>query len=209
MTEIPREDDQEDDNQEVRRILTVRNTVKKKENFQTDESGPSSTNEEDVSIAVAYQLYSQRRRATSRYSLYVKAGFNSTFGKLVILKVLLFDLAVSFGDAVTDILQGVYLIWWYNEKKGWGLKEDTWHYGLWVLGVCWVPGLVCVIHILSHYRSYQAQAESSLYIPTISDTSSSDLERRLIRELLRYRTFITDKRQRPFHSSSEGTSSSL
>ena len=191
------------------------NTVKKNKN-RIDEIGPSSTDEEEVSVDEAvkrrgtsrYAVYVPKQ-ATSRYSIYGKAVFNSTFSKLVVLKVLLFDLAVSFGDAVTDILQGVYLIWWYNEQGVWGLKEDTWYYGLWVLGVCWVPGLVCVIHILSHYRSYQAQAESSLYTWTISDTSSSDLERRLIRELLRYRTFITDKRQRPFHSSSEGTSSSL
>ena len=29
-------------------------------------------------------------------------------------KVLLFDLAVSFRDGVTDIVEGVYLICWYN-----------------------------------------------------------------------------------------------
>ena len=29
-------------------------------------------------------------------------------------KVLLFDLVVSFRDGVTDIVEGVYLICWYN-----------------------------------------------------------------------------------------------
>ena len=134
--------DLEDDNQEVARVLTVRFTVREK-------SSPSSSSGREKNEADVFM----RARGQSGYSVYTKAGFASTFGKVVVLKVVLFDLAVSLGDAVTDILQGVYLIWWYNEEKGWGLKEDTWHYGLWVLGVCWVPGLVCVIHILSHYRS--------------------------------------------------------
>ena len=133
--------------------MTVRFTVRGK-NGNVESSGPlSSTTPKNVSFDDAYQEESLRRRGTSRHSVYTKAGFNSTWGKLVVLKVLLFDLAVSFGDAVTDILQGVYLICWRNEQNVWTLNKDTWHYGLWVLIVCWVPGLVCVIHILSHYRS--------------------------------------------------------
>ena len=54
------------------------------------------------------------------------------------------------------------MIIWHDEKGVWRLKTDTWHYGLWVLVVCWVPGLVCVLHILTHYRSYQLQTESAL-----------------------------------------------
>ena len=117
---------------------------------------PSPEEEKDFSFDSA-----SRKRATSCYcycysidskSSIKSSWISSTFGKLIVLKILLFDLAVSFGDAVTDILQGVYLICWYNERGEWVLKEDTWHYGLCVLIVCWVPGLVCVIHILTHYR---------------------------------------------------------
>ena len=110
-------------------------------------TGSSSEPVEDFSFNDNF-----RKRAGCGYSVYSKPSIKSTFGKLVVLKILLFDLAVSFGDAVTDILQGVYLICWYNERGEWVLKRDTWHYGLCVLIVCWVPGLVCVIHILSHYR---------------------------------------------------------
>ena len=134
------------------RVVSVRfNEEEQKRPGSSNPSPPSSpVEEEDFNFA-------SRKRVTSCYSVYSKSnikssGISSTFGQLVVLKILLFDLAVSFGDAVTDILQGVYLICWYNERGEWGLKEDTWHYGLCVLIVCWVPGLVCVIHILSHYR---------------------------------------------------------
>ena len=74
------------------------------------------------------------------------------FSALVILKIIFFDIAVSLGDAITDILQGVHLIIKRKDDGGWGLNEH-WQYGVGVLIVCWVPGLVCVLHILSHYRS--------------------------------------------------------
>ena len=137
----------DDDDQEVSRVLSVR--------FTTGSSPPASPSE-DLSFNDTF-----RNKVGCGYSVYRKSsGISLTFSGLVVLKLLLFDLAVSLGDAVTDILQGVYLICWYNERGEWRLKEDTWHYGLWVLIVCWVPGLVCVIHILSHHSSYQPQSES-------------------------------------------------
>ena len=101
-------------------------------------------------------------RTCSKYSVYSRATNPSLysngsiismsmngFSALVVLKIIFFDIAVSLGDAITDILQGVNLI---VKRGGWDVNE-TWLYGVGVLIVCWVPGLVCVLHILSHYRS--------------------------------------------------------
>ena len=156
------DDDLADDDQEVAKILSVRPTVrKKKERPVSSTSEKSFTRERGTSQFSVYAPHPKYKRSTKGEARddddkaddddSVKE-VTSTFGKVAILKVVMFDLAVSFGDAVTDILQGVYLIIWHDEKGVWRLKEDTWHYGLWVLVVCWVPGLVCVIHILTHYR---------------------------------------------------------
>ena len=155
--------DPEDDwNQGFKRITEVRFTQRGKN--PTGPSSAPSSNLETGWSEDANQDSLRKQTIRSRYSLYNRGGFNSSFSKLVVLKILLFDLAVSFGDSVTDILQGVYLIYWHNEQNVWSLNTETWKYGLWVLIVCWVPGLVCVIHILAHHRSYQLQSESSLYI---------------------------------------------
>ena len=73
----------------------------------------------------------------------------STFSALIVLKIIFVDIGISLGDAVTDILQGVYLMVDFSE---WEWKDLTYKYGVGVLVVCWVPGLVAVIHIMSHYR---------------------------------------------------------
>ena len=112
------------------------------------------------SLESSYSGYSSLpRRHPSKYSMYSAAtsltsngSILSTFGALVVLKIVFFDITISLGDAVTDILQGIYLVYWYDEGGNWELKE-TWRYGLGVLVVCWLPGLVCVIHILAHHRS--------------------------------------------------------
>ena len=62
-----------------------------------------------------------------------------------------FDIAISFGDAVTDVAQGLYLMFDFSTFP-WTVKDLTFSYGVMVLVVCWVPGLVAVIHIMSHYR---------------------------------------------------------
>ena len=60
-----------------------------------------------------------------------------------------FDIAISFGDAVTDITQGIYLMFDFSDFT---VKDLTFNYGVIVLVVCWLPGLVAIIHIMSHYR---------------------------------------------------------
>ena len=76
-----------------------------------------------------------------------------TFGALVVLKIIFFDILISFLDSMTDILQGLHLIYWFDEDGNWSLQTSS-NYGVLVLVICWVPGLVCVVHILSHYRYY-------------------------------------------------------
>ena len=163
------------DDQEVVKIKSVRKTIKGKKPGPSDER-PVSTTSEDYhhkwergtggTTLNPFSVYASHNWKRGDFSVYSnKGGAASTFGKVAILKVVMFDLAVSLGDAVTDILQGVYLIIWHDEEGVWRLKTDTWHYGLWVLVVCWVPGLVCVIHILSHYRSYQLHSYQFQYEP--------------------------------------------
>ena len=88
------------------------------------------------------------------------------------MKILFFDIGVSLGDMVTDFLQGFNLI--FDFKKKWApsnstlcqavggdevickwrfeLKDTVKWYGVTVLVICWIPGLVAVIHMLAHYR---------------------------------------------------------
>ena len=62
-----------------------------------------------------------------------------------------FDIAISFGDAVTDVAQGLYLMFDFSTFP-WAVKDLTFTYGVMVLVVSWLPGLVAIIHIMSHYR---------------------------------------------------------
>eukprot|EP00092_Neocalanus_flemingeri_P002160 GFUD01002300.1.p1 GENE.GFUD01002300.1~~GFUD01002300.1.p1 ORF type:complete len:1094 (-),score=216.09 GFUD01002300.1:133-3414(-) len=78
------------------------------------------------------------------------AGFRTLAG-FVVLKILFWDIGSSLGDTVTDFLQGLYLMYdWF--KVGWVPRDDTWYYGIIVLVINWVPGIVAIIHIISHYR---------------------------------------------------------
>ena len=83
----------------------------------------------------------------SDYEEYVRK-----FAALVVLKIVFVDILISIGDAVTDILQGVYLLGWFDENSQWRAKPETMNYGVLSLVICWVPGIICVLHILSHYR---------------------------------------------------------
>ena len=87
----------------------------------------------------------------SRTSLLLETG--KTFVTFAVLKIIFLDILLSFGDAVTDILQGFYLICWFErDTYKLQMKEDTFYYGVVMLVICWVPGLICVLHILAHYR---------------------------------------------------------
>ena len=106
-----------------------------------------------------------------KYFTFVKEPFSKTFAAFIALKILFFDIGVSLGDMVTDFLQGFNLIFDFKQKwqpsnstlcqaaGGAGpckwqveLQETVWKYGVTVLIICWIPGLVAVIHMLAHYR---------------------------------------------------------
>ena len=70
--------------------------------------------------------------------------------KLVFLKILLVDIGISLGDVVTDLLQGLSLVF----DQDWNVQWNTYHYGLGVLGVMWLPGLVALLHHASGEARY-------------------------------------------------------
>ena len=80
-----------------------------------------------------------------------EAGYKTLAG-FVVLKILFWDIGSSLGDTVTDFLQGFNLIFDLMAEEWWKLRDDTEVYGIIVLLINWVPGIVAIIHIISHYR---------------------------------------------------------
>eukprot|EP00092_Neocalanus_flemingeri_P020996 GFUD01022750.1.p1 GENE.GFUD01022750.1~~GFUD01022750.1.p1 ORF type:complete len:1002 (-),score=189.68 GFUD01022750.1:50-3055(-) len=98
-------------------------------------------------------------RSSNRYSTYSMYSIDSNgksggaikvFAALIVLKIVFFDIWISAGDAITDFLQGLFLM--FDFYDGFKVK-DTWEIGVVVLAACWVPGLVAVLHIVAHYRN--------------------------------------------------------
>ena len=92
---------------------------------------------------------------SSTYSLYDldnkgATGTVAIFAALIVLKIIFVDIWFSLGDAITDFLQGLYLM--FDFYDGFSVKNDTWGYGLVVIVACWVPGVVAVMHILAYHR---------------------------------------------------------
>ena len=77
--------------------------------------------------------------------------------KLVFLKILLVDIGISLGDVVTDLLQGLSLVF----DGDWNIQWSTYHYGLGVLGVMWLPGLVTLLHQASGEATYKIFPKSN------------------------------------------------
>ena len=73
-----------------------------------------------------------------------------SFMKLTFLKILLLDIGISVGDIVTDILQSINLIW----SSDWSLQQSTLVYGVAVLVFMWLPGIVAVLHFVTHTRYF-------------------------------------------------------
>ena len=71
--------------------------------------------------------------------------------KLLFLKILLVDIGISLGDVTTDLLQGLSLVF----DAEWNVQWNTYHYGLAVLGVMWIPGLVVLLHQASGAANYR------------------------------------------------------
>ena len=68
--------------------------------------------------------------------------------KLVFFKILLIDIGISLGDVVTDLVQGVSLIY----GTDWEVAPTA-HYGVLVLLTCWLPGPLTILHLWLHQRS--------------------------------------------------------
>ena len=81
----------------------------------------------------------------------IDAGYK-TLSSFVVLKILFWDIGSSLGDTVTDFLQGFNLIFDLMAEEWWKLRDDTEVYGIIVLLIIWVPGIVAIIHTISHYR---------------------------------------------------------
>merc|ERR1712243_89388 len=95
--------------------------------------------------------YSRRSSRRSTYNIQTDAS--KAFANLVVLKILFFDIGVSFGDFVTDILQGYTLLTDQNVCDGESGESDKTWYGIVVLCVCWIPAnIIAVIHIITHHR---------------------------------------------------------
>ena len=91
-----------------------------------------------------YSLYDPDNKGTT--------GTVAIFAALIVLKIIFLDIWFSLGDAITDFLQGLYLM--FDFYDGFSVKNDTWGYGLIVIVACWVPGVVAVMHILAYHRYY-------------------------------------------------------
>ena len=62
--------------------------------------------------------------------------------KLMFLKIILVDIGISTGDVVTDLLQGIGLIF----DEDWNISGTS-TYGILVLITCWLPGPITIIHL--------------------------------------------------------------
>ena len=67
--------------------------------------------------------------------------------KLAFLKIMLLDIGISLGDVVTDLVQGLSLVFDAN----WNYSSTA-HYGVLVLVTCWLPGPLTLLHFCLHHR---------------------------------------------------------
>ena len=83
--------------------------------------------------------------------------------KLLFLKILLVDIGISLGDVTTDLLQGLSLVF----DAEWNVQWNTYHYGLAVLGVMWIPGLVVLLHQATGKATHKLFPNGSNYVVNI------------------------------------------
>ena len=76
--------------------------------------------------------------------------------KLVFLKILLVDIGISFGDVLTDVLQGLSLVF----DGDWNVQWSTYHYGVGVLSIMWLPGVVVLLHQATGEATYRIFPEN-------------------------------------------------
>ena len=83
--------------------------------------------------------------------------------KLYFLKILFIDIGISLGDVVTDLAQGINLIFDHN----WNIQWSTFHYGLCVISLTWLPLVPLMIHVFtfkdSKYYSLSDNKASNIF----------------------------------------------
>ena len=67
--------------------------------------------------------------------------------RLAFLKIFVIDIGLSLGDVVTDMVQGLSLIY----EADWSLSTTT-NYGILVLATCWLPGPLVLLHLCLHNK---------------------------------------------------------
>ena len=77
--------------------------------------------------------------------------------KLVFLKILLVDIGISVGDVITDLLQGLSLVF----DADWNVQWSTYHYGVGVLSIMWLPGLVVLLHQATGEATFRLFSQSN------------------------------------------------
>ena len=115
--------------------------------------------------------------------------------KLVFLKILLVDIGISLGDMVTDLLQGLSLVF----DQDWNVQWNTYHYGLGVLGVMWLPGLVALLHQASGEARYTLLPVGQHWLVTLSMGLIVFLCFPLLPTFFYFRVLTTKKRFRTSH----------
>ena len=83
--------------------------------------------------------------------------------KLHFLKIIFIDIGVSLGDVVTDFVQGVNLIF----DDNWNILWLTFHYGLLVLIITWIPIIPILIHNASFKSGIPNQKEETIVVKVI------------------------------------------
>ena len=71
--------------------------------------------------------------------------------KLYFLKILFIDIGISLGDVVTDLAQGINLIFDHN----WNIQWSTFQYGVIVLVLVWLPLVPLALHVVTFRKAAQ------------------------------------------------------
>ena len=83
--------------------------------------------------------------------------------KLHFLKIIFIDIGVSLGDVITDFIQGTNLIF----DDNWNILWLTFHYGLLVVIITWIPIIPILIHYSSFKNENQLQKEETMIVKVI------------------------------------------
>ena len=82
--------------------------------------------------------------------------------KLYFLKILLIDIGISLGDLVTDVAQGLNLIF----DNNWNIHWSTFHYGCIVLAFIWIPVIPMLLHVATS-KSLKYFSDSENYLTAL------------------------------------------